>query len=87
MNRGVVPFKLNAIGGFIVNSPGDAAGQAVRWPVGHKIVDATVVDGELLLLMEGEQMPAVADDGDDQAPRMRCVVRFGYPVCEFKPEV
>lgn len=81
VRRGVVPVTVQMIGGFVVWSP-DGAGQAYRFPNKHRVIDATVKDGELLLLIEGEQMPETEES--EAPPRVQCVISHGYPIAQFK---
>jgi hypothetical protein len=79
--RGVVTIDPPLIGGIVVWSP-DGAGQVARFPTRHKVVDAAVKDGKILLLIEGEQMPEVAKG--EQPQEVRMVISSGYPIAEFK---
>lgn len=83
VRRGIVPFDVLQLGGFVLWTP-DGSGQAVRFPNKHRVLDAAVKDGELLLLIEGEQMPEI--DESEAPPRVRCIVSSGWPIAEFKKE-
>lgn len=79
--RGVLAIPVELLGGYVAFSP-DGAGQPVRFPRHHKVVEAAVSEGQIMLLIEGPEMPELKEG--DLPERVRAVVSSGYPICQFK---